>query len=89
MKSVSNYPTKSSQPQSAIGEHQKKEIEKVNKAIQDCKAKGISKYINVNGRTYLVTSDGVMLYEGTATVAYSQAIHCEDIPAKNQKQSLE
>ncbi len=58
-----------SQPQLAINES----IEKVNKAIEDCKAKGTSTYITLKGKPYLVTPQGVMSYEGTATVAYSQS----------------
>lgn len=79
MKSVSDYRTKSSQPQSATTEYRREELEKVKKAIQDCKAKGTSTYISVNGKTYLVTCDGVMSYEGTATVAYSQSKQCREM----------
>ena len=48
-------------------------IEKVKKAIDYCKAKGTSTYVTVNGKPYLVTSQGAMSYEGTTTAAYSQS----------------
>lgn len=73
MKTLNASCSQISQPQSSIPEYRREEIEKVNRAIQDCKAKGTSTYINVNGKTYLVTAQGVMSYEGTATVAYSQS----------------
>ncbi len=73
MKTLTASRLRISEPQSAIPEDRREEIEKVNRAIQDCKAKGTSTYINVEGKTYLVTAGGVMLYEGTATVLYSQS----------------
>lgn len=73
MKTVNDYHPKNSQPQSAVTEYQREELERVNRAIQDCKEKGTSTYITVKGNTYLVTPHGLMSYEGTATVAYSQS----------------
>ncbi len=73
MKTLSDFRTKSSQPQSASSKYRREEIEKVKRAIQDCKAKETSTYITVNGKIYLVTPHDVMLYEGTTTVVYSQS----------------
>ena len=53
-----------SQPQLAINDS----IEKVNKAIEGCKAKGTSTYITLNGKPDLVTPHGVMSYEATVAV---------------------
>ena len=82
MKTLSNSGHKSSQPQSTIPEYLREEIEKVNRAIDDCKARGTSTYITVNGKTYLVTPHGVMSYEGTITVAYSQSQQYREISDK-------
>ncbi len=87
MKTISDSRSKGFQSQSAIPEYRREEIEMVNKAIQDCKAKGISTYITVNGITYLVTPHGVMSYEGTATVAYSQSKQCREMAEKSEEQS--
>ena len=82
MKTISDPRTKNSQPQSTIPKYRQEEIEKVNRTIQDCKAKGTSTYITINGITYLVTPHGVMSYEGTATVAYSQSRQCKEMADK-------
>lgn len=63
------FPKQIFQPQLAPIES----IEKVNQAIEYCKAKGTSTYVTVNGKPYLVTSEGAMPYEGTATAVYSQS----------------
>lgn len=68
----------SSQPQLATT----KSIEKVNKAIEYCKAKGTSTYVTVNGKPYLVTSQGAMPYEGTGTAVYSQSRQHEAMAEK-------
>ncbi|MBE9046816.1 hypothetical protein IQ255_20785 [Pleurocapsales cyanobacterium LEGE 10410] len=60
MKTANNSRAKSLRSRSAISEHRKEEIAMVNRAIQECKAKGTSTYITVNGRPYLVTPHGVM-----------------------------
>ena len=78
MKTVSNSPTKISQPPLTRPEYRKEEIEKLNRTIQDCKARGTNTYITLNGKPYLVTPQGVMSYEGTATVAYSQSKRDEE-----------
>ena len=75
---------KGSLTQSVIPEQRKKEIEKVNRAIHDCKAQGTSTFITINGITYLVTAHGVMSYEGTATVAYSQSRQYREMTEKEK-----
>ncbi len=87
MKTISDSSTKGSQPQSAISEYRREEIEKMNRAIHDCKAKGTSTYITINGITYLVTAQGVMSYEGTATVAYSQSRQYREMAEKEKSNS--
>ena len=76
-------PHQISQPQLATNNS----IEKVNKAIEDCKAKGISTYITVNGKPYLVTSEGAMSYEGTTTGAYLQSRQYREMEAKQEEKS--
>ncbi len=76
MKTFDDSRTKMSAPQSAINDSR----EKVNRAIQDCKAKETSRYITFKGKPYLVTPHGAMSYEGTATVAYSQSPQCQEMP---------
>ena len=61
-------------------------IENVHKAIEECKARGTSRYVTVNGKPYLVTAQGAMSYEGTTTAAYSQSRQYREIEAKNEKQ---
>lgn len=73
MKTLSASCLQISDPRSEIPEDRREEIEKVNRAIQNCKAKGTTAYISVDGKIYLVTARGVMLYEGTGTVLYSQS----------------
>ena len=73
MKTLSASRLQISDPQPATSEDRREEIEKVNRAIQKCKTKGTSTYINVEGKIYLVTACGVMLYEGVGTVLYSQS----------------
>jgi len=63
------------------------EIEKVNQAIKDCKARGISSYIMLEGKPYLVTSDGIMLYEGSTTVAYSESEQYRKIKKSQEQKS--
>ena len=58
-------------------------IEKVNQAIEDCKARGTSTYVTVNGKPYLVTSHGAMSYEGTTTAAYSQSRQYTEMSEKS------
>ncbi len=79
MKSLNEHRTKSSETNTARIEYAKEEVEKINRARQECKNEATSKYVNVNGKIYLVTSHGVMSYEGTATVAYSQSQQYKDI----------
>ena len=85
MKTLENSGHKISQPQSTTPEYRREEIEKVNRVIEDCKARGTSTYITVNGKTYLVTPHGVISYEGTTTVAYSQSQQYLEISEKNEK----
>ncbi len=88
MKTRRDFRNQSYQPQlTSIPEYRREEIEMVNRAIQECKAKGTSSYMTVNGRTYLVTPYGVMSYEGTATVAYSQSKKCREMAKKSEEQS--
>ena len=86
MKTLSDFRTKSSQPQSASSKYRREEIEKVKRAIQDCKAKETSTYITVNGKIYLVTPHGVMSYEGTTTVAYSQSKQYREMSEADKKE---
>ena len=73
-------PTQISEPPLAVNDS----IEKVNQAIKDCKAKGTSTYITVNGKPYLVTSQGAMSYEGTITAAYSQSSQYREMSEKTE-----
>ncbi len=82
MKTANNSRAKSFRSRGANSEYRKEEIEMINRAIQECKAKGTSTYVTVNGRTYLVTPHGVMSYDGTATVAYSQSQKCREMDEK-------
>ena len=79
MKSFDQHRTKNSPANRSIIECPKEEVEKINRARQECKNEATSKYVNVNGKIYLVTAHGVMSYEGTGTVAYSQSQECKDI----------
>jgi|GEM_PF-3746968 len=87
MKIISDPRTKGSQARSTVSKYRKEEIEKVDRAIQDCKAKKTSTYITVHGITYLVTDRGIMPYEGTATVAYSQSRQYREMTEKDEEQS--
>lgn len=53
------------------------ELEKMEQAIKDCQKNKTSKYMIVKGKPYLITPNGVMLYEGTTTVVYSQSQQSE------------
>ena len=76
MKPLNNHPrSQISQSESENPGYSAKEVEKMEQTIKDCKKNKTSKYIIFNGRPYLVTPDGPMLYEGTTTVAYSQSKH--------------
>ncbi len=79
MKSFDEHRTQNSAANVSIIECPKEEVEKINRARQECSNEATSKYVNVNGKIYLVTAHGVMSYEGTATVAYSQSQQYQDI----------
>ena len=87
MKTISDPRTKGSQARSTVSKYRREEIEKIDRAIQECKAKGTSTYITVHGITYLVTAHGAMPYEGTATVAYSQSRQYREMAEKSEEQS--
>ncbi len=90
MKTRRDFRNQSSQPQStSIPEYRKEEIEKVNRALESCKAKGTSTYLTVKGKTYLITPNGVMSYEGTTTVAYSQSKQYREMSAKNEEKLID
>jgi hypothetical protein len=76
MKTLNNDPRPQiSQSESKNSEYSTKELEKMEQAIEDCKKNNTSNYMIFNGKPYLITPDGAMLYEGTTTVAYSQSKH--------------
>ena len=62
-----------SQSESVNSKYSTEELDKMDKAIAECKKNKTSKYIILHGKPYLVTPNGPMLYEGTTTVAYSQS----------------
>lgn len=90
MKARRDLRYQSSQPQStSIPEYRQEEIEKVNRVLERCKAKGTSTYLTVKGKTYLITPKGVMSYEGTTTVAYSQSRQYREMSAKNEEKLID
>ncbi len=84
MNNTSDSTNQRSQPLSTQLDERREEREKLNKAREDCQARKTSTYITLNGQTYLVTPQGVMSYEGTTTVAYSQSPQAREMSAKKE-----
>ena len=79
MKTLIDSLIKFSQSKLADSQHPSKEIEKANQAFQQCRANKTSTYISLNGKPYLVTPHGILSYEGTTTVVYSESQqYCEE-----------